>query len=325
MQRNSISTPAASICTTRERSKTSCGRSATRKGRTSRKNSRAVRAFTRSGILFTTIGLLLMSISPRYNHIGELVGCFSVAGRRFKASSAAKCRRCLPQLVMQIRFLCFCPGKHALPRQPWKVGQDLRGGGKQSPGGPGRHGGDKFGIDDLNTYIAMEIDDAAHAGNRMCQIKSCSHIRKRQDCGVFNDRAAIHDGIPLYGAAAGNHRAGTHSCKRSDISRRQYTRTFFNQRVRGDPHARLGLLACGAGLCLAGKNVNGKLPQVAGVRQLVEISFMFKKRAFSTAACKLRTKERSSIIAARCADAKNFQPLLAAGHLRDPALMVKMK
>src|SRR6476661_8839632 len=145
MHFKSISTPEASICATRERSKTSCGRSAARKGRTSRRNSRAVREFRRSGILFTTTGLLLMSISPRDNHVRELVGCFSVTGGSFKSGGRTQRGRRLPQCSVKVSFLCFL-GEHALESQLRQIRKRLGGAGHKSFSRRHGHGRDELGI-----------------------------------------------------------------------------------------------------------------------------------------------------------------------------------
>src|ERR1041385_8443198 len=325
MQRNSISTPAASICATRDRSKTTCGRSAARKGRTSRRNSRAVREFKRSGILFTTTGLLLMSISPRYNHVGELVGSVSVAGGSFKSSGCAQRGRSFPQRGLKVNFLCFFRGEHALESQLWEIRKRLRRARHKSLARCNGHGGDKFGIDNLYHHVAMQVHDAAHTRDGMRQVQACSHVRKRQDRGVFNHCAAVNFRMSLYRTAAGNHRTGTNPSQRAHKSGRKNPRAFFNHGARSSPYAGLDFFSCRAGLCLPGKDVDGKLPQVASTGHLVQIAIMLQKRTLAAAMRQLCAEKRSCIISPRGADAEDFQLLLIGSHLRNPFFAVNVE
>ena len=100
--------------------------------------------------------------------------------------------------------------------------------------------------------------------NRVRQIKACSHIGERQDRGVFNHCATVDFRMPLDGTAPRNHGARTNARHGTDESRCNHTRAFFHLCIGGNPYAGPDLFPCRAGLRLARKNIDGKLPQVAG-------------------------------------------------------------
>src|ERR1043166_5999782 len=89
--------------------------------------------------------------------------------------------------------------------------------------------------------------------------------------------------MSLYRTAAGNHRTGTNPSQRAHKSGRKNPRAFFNHGARSSPYAGLDFFSCRAGLRLAGKNVDGKLPQVASTGHLVQIAIMLQKRTLAAA------------------------------------------
>jgi len=58
-------------------------------------------------------------------------------------------------------------------------------------------------IDNRNAHIAVQVNDPAHPCNRVRQIETRSHVRERQNGGIFNDGTAINFGVPLHRAAGG--------------------------------------------------------------------------------------------------------------------------
>src|ERR1051326_5392919 len=123
--------------------------------------------------------------------------------------------------------------------------------------------------------------------------------------------------MSLYRTAAGNHRTGTNPSQRAHKSGRKNPRAFFNHGARSSPYTGLDFFSCRAGLRLASKDVNGKLPQVASAGHLVQIAIMLQKRALTATMRQLSTEKRGRVISPRRADAEDFQLLLIRGHLRD--------
>src|ERR1700732_4009138 len=202
------------------------------------------------------------------------------------------------------------------------MSQDFRGTCHQSFSRGYGYGCDQLGINDGDSYITMQVNNAAHPCYRVSQIKSRTDVRERQDRGLFNDSTTINFRMALHRAAASNHRARANARHGSDESRCKNTRTFFNHGAGSSPYSGSDFFACRTGLRLAGEDIDGKLPQVARVGQQIQVSFMLKKRTLTAAVRQLCTEQRGSVIPARGADAENFQLLLVRRHLRNAFLAI---
>ena len=127
------------------------------------------------------------------------------------------------------------------------------------------------------------------------------------------------------GGAACNNSASPDSGVCSDKGRRQNARAFFNDGLAAHPDARPDLLSGRAGLCLAGKDINGKLAEIASSRQRIHVSGIFDERALAAAAAELAAEQRCSVIAARGTDAEDIQLATFMAGLAYPAAKVKME